>query len=76
VLIDLIHGRDGKMKKEDMGYANHLGLYSEEIAPATGDFLGNFSQAFTHIGFINSALYLGKAAGIEQMGPPPIGTEL
>jgi len=58
-----------------MGLSNHLGLFSEEIDPATGDFLGNFPQAFTHIGFINSALYLGKAAGIEQMGPAPMGTE-
>jgi len=58
-----------------MDLSNHLGLFSEEIDPDTGDFLGNFPQAFTHIGFINSALYLGKAAGIEQMGPAPIGTE-
>ncbi len=58
-----------------MGFANHLGLFSEEIDAETGDFLGNFPQAFTHIGFINSALYLGKAAGLQQMGPAPMGTE-
>jgi GH15 family glucan-1,4-alpha-glucosidase len=37
-------------------YANHLGLLSEEINPRSHELLGNFPQAFTHIGLINSAL--------------------
>jgi GH15 family glucan-1,4-alpha-glucosidase len=57
-----------------MGFANHVGLFAEEIDPSSGDFLGNFPQAFTHIGFINSALYLGKATGRQQIGPNPMGT--
>ena len=43
-----------------LGYANDLGLVAEEIDPATGNALGNFPQAFTHVGLINAALSLSK----------------
>ncbi|MBC7928690.1 MAG: glycoside hydrolase family 15 protein [Bryobacteraceae bacterium] len=43
-------------------YANHLGLYSEQISSA-GDPLGNFPQAFTHLGLISAAFNLNRALG-------------
>ncbi|MGC1832782.1 MAG: glycoside hydrolase family 15 protein [Candidatus Acidiferrales bacterium] len=58
--------RGGELEKAQLlfekllGYANHLGLYSEEIGQS-GQHLGNFPQAFTHLALISAATYLDRA---------------
>jgi GH15 family glucan-1,4-alpha-glucosidase len=57
--------RSGELEKAQLlfekllGYANHLGLYSEQIGP-NGQHLGNFPQAFTHLALISTATYLDR----------------
>ena len=43
------------------GFANDLGLLAEEVDPATGELLGNFPQAFSHIGLVNAAWAISEA---------------
>jgi GH15 family glucan-1,4-alpha-glucosidase len=45
-----------------LGYANHLGLYAEQTSPS-GEALGNFPQAFTHLALISAAFNLDRALG-------------
>jgi GH15 family glucan-1,4-alpha-glucosidase len=45
-----------------LGYANHLGLYSEQTG-SSGEALGNFPQAFTHLALISAAFNLDRALG-------------
>lgn len=48
------------MFEEMLGYTNHLGLYAEETG-SSGEALGNFPQAFTHLSLISAAWNLDKA---------------
>ncbi len=45
-------------------YANDLGLLSEEAHPATGELMGNFPQAFSHVGLVNAAWALSNMAPV------------
>jgi len=52
---------EGRLILEKMlTYANHVGLYSEEIGP-TGEALGNFPQAFTHLSLISACYNMDRA---------------
>ena len=48
-----------------LSYANDVGLLAEEVDPQTGEMLGNFPQAFSHIGLVNAAYAISLA---EQAG--------
>ena len=56
-------------------YASPLGLLAEEIDPETGQQLGNYPQAFSHVGLVNSALYLGMAEDENEPHPKTVGME-
>jgi GH15 family glucan-1,4-alpha-glucosidase len=43
-----------------LGYVNHLGLYAEQTGPS-GEALGNYLQAFTHLALISAAFNLDRA---------------
>jgi GH15 family glucan-1,4-alpha-glucosidase len=50
-----------RLFEELLDYSNHLGLYAEEIDLPSGTQLGNFPQAYVHMGLINAATELDQA---------------
>ncbi|MGA9524790.1 MAG: glycoside hydrolase family 15 protein [Myxococcaceae bacterium] len=48
--------------------SSHLGLLSEQINPRTGELLGNFPQAFSHLGLINAAIRIDLALRLRDEG--------
>lgn len=61
-----------KMLVNLLKYISPLGLFSEEIEIEQKILLGNFPQALSHVGLINSALYIGLAKGKKPIGPKPL----
>ena len=52
-----------ELMKKTLRSANQLGLFSEEFNSTTGEMLGNFPQAFSHIGYINAVTAILSASG-------------
>jgi len=48
------------------GYANDIGLLSEEVDSASGELIGNFPQAVSHVGLVNAAWAIGQAEGSNR----------
>ena len=67
-LVDnyILHGRHAEARKlldRLLARCNDVGLLAEEIDPLTGRMLGNFPQAYSHVGLINCALNLNRQTG-------------
>ena len=52
-----------------IAFVNDVGLLAEEVDHATGEMLGNFPQAFSHIGLVNAAWAISEA----ERPPRPMG---
>jgi len=73
-LADNLHlmGREAEARRlfeRLLGLCNDVGLLSEEYDPHSGRLLGNFPQAFTHVGLVNTALNLSPIAGPADTRP-------
>ena len=57
-----------RLFEKAISFSNHVGLFSEMMDPKTGEFLGNYPQAFTHIALIHTARNLDRALRQAEMG--------
>jgi GH15 family glucan-1,4-alpha-glucosidase len=77
-LIDnyILQGRHADARKlfdRLIARCNDVGLLAEEFDPASGRMLGNFPQAYSHVGLINAALSLSRSVGpVEERAEPPL----
>ncbi len=72
------HGAARRLCEKLLSFASPLGLYAEEIDASSGRHLGNFPQAFTHLGLVNAVLHVINAEGemdedTEEPGMSPAG---
>jgi GH15 family glucan-1,4-alpha-glucosidase len=58
------HAKARKLFDRLLARCNDVGLLAEELDPVSGHMLGNFPQAYSHVGLINSALGISR-----EMGP-------
>jgi GH15 family glucan-1,4-alpha-glucosidase len=67
------HRRARKLCEKLLSFASPLGLYAEEIEASSGRHLGNFPQAFTHLGLINAVLHVIAAEedAVSLLGAQP-----
>jgi GH15 family glucan-1,4-alpha-glucosidase len=54
-------GRAEEVFARALSYCNDVGLLAEEVDAGTGELLGNFPQAFSHIGLVNAAWHISEA---------------
>ncbi len=54
--------------EQALAYVNDVGLLAEEVDPETGELLGNFPQAFSHIGLVNAAWAISQAESPSTRG--------
>jgi alpha,alpha-trehalase len=64
------YNRARKLCAKLLSFSGPLELYGEEIDPYTGQHLGNFPQAFTHLALINAVLHVIKLEGRQRGGEP------
>lgn len=76
-LVDVL-GSSGRLNEardifsQIVSRANHVGLFPEQFDPHTGEHLGNFPHVFTHIGLINSVIFMALAEGKKVPGLLPL----
>jgi GH15 family glucan-1,4-alpha-glucosidase len=61
-------GKAIELYKRLLGYGNHLALFSEMVNPVSGESLGNFPQALTHLAVIVTGLELTEAVKEKRVG--------